>query len=189
MGLAGRMAVALCGLAIVSARLANAGIATPRSGNLERCRLEQMAVSVGPYVSEETEQHTLALRLVNHGQRSCVLDGYPSVRFFDARGALAFRIRHSGDQMISAHPPKPVRVRPGGEAFLVLNKNTCVGRSSRSATKLELQTPSGGSIFFTFPADTPFRWRIPYNCESANDPGQTITVSPFVPSVRAAMNI
>lgn len=188
MGSLDRVTLAFCAFGVISATIASPGAAGPRSEQVERCQLARFTVAVGPYISEATEQHTLALRLVSHAQRLCVLDGYPAVTFFDARGAMNFRIRHSGDQMISARPPIPVRVRPGGRAFVLVNKNACVEKSLRSATRMELRTPSGGSTSFTFPAQMPLAWRVPYSCLDARDPGQTITVSPFVPSVRAALN-
>lgn len=182
------LAVALCALGVGSAMLVSSGAAGPRSEQVGRCQLAGLVVAVGPYISEATEQHTLALQLVSHARRVCVLDGYPAVSFFDSRGTIDFRIRHGGDQMISPQPPTPVRVRPGGRAFVVVNKNACVETSLRSTSRLELRTPSGGSRSFTFPTHMLFRWRIPYSCLNADDPGQTITVSPFVASIRAALN-
>lgn len=44
---------------------------------------------------------------------------------YDAAGAIPFVIRYGGDQMISSHPPKPVVVRRGGRAFVVINKYRC----------------------------------------------------------------
>ena len=155
------------------------------------CRMSQLGVSAGPYVSEATEQHTLALRLVNRGTQECVLYGYPRVTIHDARGLIPFRIRHDGDQMISARPAKPVDVRPGRSAFLLLNKNVCVDGASRAATTVELATPraaGSGVASFRFPRKMPFPYRIPDFCARADDPGSIITVSPFVPTVRAALN-
>ncbi len=151
------------------------------------CAPPHVAVSLGPYVGEATEQHTLALRLVNRGDRVCILDGYPRLVLSDARGAIRFRITHRGDQMISARRPKPVRVYPGRAAFVVLNKNTCVGKSARAARTLELAT-SAGSVSFRFPKRMAFPWRVPTSCADAGDPGSTIAVSPFVPTLRAALN-
>ncbi len=148
----------------------------------------QLAVSIGPWISEATEQHTLALRLTQRGSGACTLDGFPRVILSDARGPIRFRIRHTGDQMISARPPRPVRLHPGVTAYLLLNKNACVAGSYRSATRIEIETPSNGAASFTFPARMPFPWRIPDFCTVAGDPGRVITVSAFVPNVRAAIN-
>lgn len=153
------------------------------------CRLPQMVVSVGPYVSEATEQHTLALRFRNLGP-ACLLYGYPRVTLVDAHGIIPFRIRHS-DQMIPARQARPVHVSMGAAAFLVLNKNACVAGSSASAELIEIATPSApgsGKVSFRFPPRMPLPYRVPDACTDLTDPGWTLTVSPFVPTVRAALN-
>lgn len=155
------------------------------------CRMSELAVTLGPYVGEATEQHTLALRLVNRGRRLCILSGYPRVRLYDTRGLIPFRIRRGGDQMISARRPEPVSVQPGRAAFFVLNKNACVGGSSRRATVLEFATPSApdtGVGSFTFNRRMPFPYRDPDLCMDAGDIGSVVTISPFVPTVRAALH-
>ena len=154
------------------------------------CSMSQMAFSLGPYVSEATEQHTLALRLMNRG-RVCVLFGYPKATLYDARGEIPFRFRRGGDQMISARPPTPVIVQRGGSAFVLLNKNVCVNGSSRAATDIKLATPKvrgGGVGLLTFPRRMAFAWRVPDGCTDAADLGWVITISPFVPTVRAALS-
>jgi hypothetical protein len=80
------------------------------------CRLSEFSLALGPYVSEATQQRTLALRVVNHGMRTCVLDGYPVVTFSDAAGVIPFVIRHH-DQMISA--PSTPRGDPSGSLRLL----------------------------------------------------------------------
>ena len=166
---------------VVPLVIAAAGPAAP-SG----CRMSQLSVSLGPLVGEATEQHTLALRTVNRGTRACVLFGYPRVSLYDATGVIPFRVRTGGDQMIAARRPEPVRVKPGRAAFLVLNKNACVGGSSRRATVLRIATP-GGVKSFAFPRHMPFPYRDPDLCKDAGDVGSVITISPFVPTVRAAL--
>jgi hypothetical protein len=52
--------------------------------------MSQFAVAIGPYVSEATQQRTLALRLVYRGDRMCVLNGYPRLTLYDARGVIPF---------------------------------------------------------------------------------------------------
>ena len=154
------------------------------------CRMSQLAVTLGPYISEATEQHTLALRLVNHGKQACVLYGYPRVTLYDRRGVIPFRFSYRGDQMISARPPKPIRVPPGGAAFLLLNKNTCVNGFARAATTVKIAAPGApatGVTSFSFSRKMPFSWRVPDSCADATDPGSVITVSPFVETVRAAL--
>jgi Domain of unknown function (DUF4232) len=163
------------------------GSSAAQSAPAAECRMSQIAITLGPYISEQTEQHTLALRLVNRGTQMCVFFGYPRVTFYDARGVLPFLIRHH-DQMISVRRPKTVQVRPGGAAFLVLNKNACTIRSSRLATVLNIATPrpATGVASFRFPRHMPFPYRDPDFCPG--DIGSLIAISPFVPTVRAALD-
>ena len=47
------------------------GSAAPRARSappVPDCRMPNVIVSLGPYVGEATEQHTLALRLLNRGK-------------------------------------------------------------------------------------------------------------------------
>jgi hypothetical protein len=156
------------------------------------CRLSQFAVSLGPYVSEATGQHTLALRLANRGAQACVFDGYPRVTLYDAAGEIPFAITHGGDQMISPRAPKPVVVRAGGRAFVVMNKYRC-DRGAVPGTRtvriaISSGTRAGGSVSITFGdvRTIPLPYRIPDYCGSG-DPGSTLAVSPFVGTVRAAL--
>jgi Protein of unknown function (DUF4232) len=180
-------------LSVVSLVIA-AGCMGARSGPTAaaECRMSQFSVSLGPYVSEATEQHTLALRLVNRGSRTCALDGYPRVRLLDRRGVIPFPIKHGHDQMITTRPPKQVVVRHGGSAFMILNKNTCVNAVSssvgRSTTVIKvgmLGVPSAAVL--RVPRRVPFPWRVPDYC-GKGQVGSTIAVSPFEPTVRAALN-
>jgi len=182
-------AVTLTSALFVSLLIASASSGTRLAATAE-CHMSQLAVTAGPYISEAAEQHTLALRLVNYGKQVCVLDGYPRLTLYDTRGMIPFRIRVGGDQMISTRSPKLVRLQPGAAAFLLLNKNTCVNGFSRGATMLKIATPSApgtGVASFRFPPNMPYPWRIPDSCAKAIDPGSVITVSPFVPTVRAAL--
>jgi uncharacterized protein YceK len=155
------------------------------------CRLSQFDVSVGPYVSEATGQHTLALRLANRGSQTCAFDGYPRVTVYDAAGVIPFVITHH-DQMISSRLPKPVVVRPSGRAFVVINKYRCdsgavPGTRTRRIT-ISAATRAVGSASITFGDlhTIPMPYRVPDYC-GKGDPGSTLAVSPFVGTVRAAL--
>jgi hypothetical protein len=158
------------------------------------CRMSQFSISLGPYISEATEQHTLALRLVNRGSRTCELRGYPRVRLLDRRGVIPFAIKDAHDQMITPRPPRAIVVRPGGSAFMILNKNTCVNAVSssaaRSTTVLKIgmfAVPSAALAVLRLPSQVPFPWRVPDYC-GKGQVGSTIAVSPFEPTVRAGLN-
>jgi hypothetical protein len=156
--------------------------------------MSQFSVSLGPYVSEATEQHTLALRLVNRGGRTCELYGYPRVRLFDGHGVIPFAIKDAHDQMITPRPPRPVVVRPGSSAFMILNKNTCVNAVSRSVGRSTtvikigmLAVPSAALAVLRLPRQMPFPWRVPDYC-GKGQVGSTIAVSPFEPTLRAGLS-
>jgi hypothetical protein len=154
------------------------------------CRLSRFVVTLGPYVSEATGQHTLALRLENGRSVACVLDGYPRVVLFDADGVIPFVVRRGGDQMISSDPPKPVKIPAGGRAFVVMNKYRCDRGAVRGTRRIRISSGTGaaGSASITFGDlhTIPMPYRIPDYC-GRGDPGSTLTVSPFVGTVRAAV--
>ena len=154
-------------LSIVSLAIAT-GCMGARSGPTAaaECRMSQFSAFLGSYVSEATEQHTLALRLVNRGSRTCALDGYPRVRLLDSRGVIPFPIKHGHDQMITTQPPKPVVVRPGGSAFVILNKNACVSAVSSSVGRSTTVIKVGmlgvlGAAVLRVPRKVPFRGACP----------------------------
>ena len=155
------------------------------------CRLSRFAVSLGPYVSEATGQHTLALRLENRGSVTCVLDGYPRVVLYDTHGVIIpFVVNRGGDQMISSDPPKPFKIPPHGRAFVVINKYRCDRGGLRLTRQITISsdTQVSGSAAVTFknPREVPMAYRIPDYC-GRRDPGSTLTVSPFVGTLRAAL--
>ena len=154
------------------------------------CQLSQFAVTLGPYLSEATGQHTLALRLENRGSVTCVLDGYPQVALYDANGLIPFVVNRGGDQMISTDPPKPVKIPPGGRAFVVMNKYRCDSGALRGTRRIrissETQASVSASITFDDPRTVPLPYRIPDYC-GKGDPGSTLTVSPFVGTLRRAL--
>jgi hypothetical protein len=123
---------------------------------------------------------------VNRSASSCVLEGYPSVRLSDRAGAIPFLMRDGGDQMITSRPPRRVVVRPGGDAFVLLNQYRCDRGGLRAATlvKIGLEGPPrsrGVSLRITDP------YRMPNYC-GPGDPGSILTISPFEPTLMAALS-
>jgi hypothetical protein len=149
------------------------------------CRTSKLALALGPEISEATGQHTLALRLTNRGRANCVLDGYPRVTLRDHAGQIPFSISHGGDQMITSRRPARVVVRPRGLAIVVLNQYRCDRGGLRAADVVSIgladatRAPTS-SITISDP------YRKPNYC-GRGDPGSTLTVSPFEPSLRAAL--
>jgi len=162
-----------------------AGDGVAGSAPLADCRMSQFALALGPQISEATGQHTLALRLGNRGAKSCVVNGYPKVTAYDRAGAIPFALRDGGDQMITSRGPAHVVVRPGRAAFVVLNHYRCDFGGLRGATTVRIGLPGArraptASIKITDP------YRRPNYC-GKGDAGSTLTVSPFEPTLRAAL--
>jgi hypothetical protein len=148
------------------------------------CRSSSFTVhSLGP-ISEPTGQHTLTFRLRNRGSHACSLYGYPVVEFYGRRGKIPFAIRHGGDQVITSRKPARFVVRPGRAAFVVVNKYRCDLGDLRAALTMRLGFPRSGRRHHFAIAVRPKGW-IQY-C-GRGDPGSGVTVSPFEPSLAAAM--
>ena len=117
---------------------------------VRNCREVAFRLTGGSNVlSEPSGQHSLALRLRNRGQNTCVLYGYPRIELRDRRGTLPFRISHETDQVIRARPPIPVVVRPGSVAWVVVNKYRCDLGDLRQARSLRLAFRRDGSALET----------------------------------------
>jgi hypothetical protein len=148
------------------------------------CAAFNLRLALGPEVSEATGQHTLALRLENRGP-TCTLDGYPTVVLADAGGPIPFAFRHGGDQMLTSRPPALVVVRTGRTALVLLNHYRCDLGDRRLARVVRLGLP-GARRGPTLALAIGPRARRPAYC-GAGDPGSTMTVSPFEPSLLAAL--
>lgn len=149
---------------------------------VRNCREVAFRLTGGSDVlSEPTGQHSLALRLRNRGRSTCVLYGYPRIELRDRRGTLPFRISHESDQVIRARPPTPVVVRPGGVAWVVVNKYRCDRGDLRLARSLRLAFRRDGSALETAIRRGWIGWCGP------GDPGSGLTVSRYAPSFRAAL--
>jgi hypothetical protein len=155
---------------VVAAAVAGCG----SSHNAATCNAGQIGMSVGPFVSEATGQHSLQIELVNHGS-ACSLKGYPTIQLIDPRGhALGFTYSHKGDQMIPAASPKRVELTKNKPAYFELNKYRCDIQATDGAASIRVTLP--GSTTATkvgFPKGTR---SIDY-CHEA--PSLTVDVSPI----------
>ena len=171
------------GLLVAASLLAQASQASPAAKLQSSCRAADFSIAAGFAISPATGQNPLTLRLKNRGSNTCVLFGYPTISLADRRGAIPFRIRRGGDQMVTARRPTQVLVRPGRSAFVVLNKYRCDLGDRRLARTLRLGLPRDTSRRLSL-ALPPYP-RIGY-C-GKGDGGSTVATSPFVPSLRAAL--
>lgn len=144
------------------------------------CHSSQLLLAFGQEVSEATEQETLPLVLHNLSTTGCDLRGYPRIALLDSRGTVPFRYRGQGDQMLTSRPSALVSLPPGGDAYLALNKNTCVGRDQRAATQIRVTPPEEHHPLSLRLAHYPI---LGY-C-GPRDPGHTIDITPVEPSFRA----
>jgi Protein of unknown function (DUF4232) len=149
------------------------------------CRPSQLRIANGAQISEATGQNSRSIVLTNRGAKPCVLDGYPRVALLDARDKqLPFRISHSGDQMVTSHPPVAVRVLPHRSAYFVVNKYRCDLGDLGVAKKLRIALP-GSQTAARLTVKIPTYPVIAY-C-GRGDPGSTVTVSPIEPTLASAL--
>lgn len=142
------------------------------------CQSTQLQLSAGPKISEATEQHTLLLVFRNISATECVMRGYPAIILADSAGArLDFSYNQRGDQMLTSAPPGLVTLPPGGLAYSAINKNACVGSSSRSAASADVTPPGQREpLVLELP-----HYPILAYC-GASDPGHTIDIAPVEPT-------
>jgi hypothetical protein len=148
----------------------------------QACRASQFKVSFGPDLPSPTGRHDVVIRLRNDGP-SCRLQGYPSVVLLDRRGnVLPFLFRRGGGMTVTSGRPKPMRLRRGGSAWIVLEKYRCDLGGGRVAPTARVALPGAeGRIRLRFPPAGGFDY-----C-GRGDPGSTIFVSPVAPTLRAAL--
>jgi hypothetical protein len=183
------LGVAVCGVAVGLAGCSHFQSDSARSqsevGRPTPCRPSQLTIANGPDVSPATGQNPLSFVLTNRSAKPCVVKGYPSIALIDAhRKRLPFRVRHSGDQMVTSRPPVAVRVVPRRSAVFVLNKYRCDLGDLNVAKKLRVALP-GGQTSARLTLAIPMYPVIGY-C-GGNDPGSVVTVSPIEPSLEAAL--
>jgi len=149
------------------------------------CSIRQFSVSIGPRISEATGQHTLALRLTNRGSE-CTLYGRPAMWFEDANGRIPFTVRTGTDQMIAAKYALPVQVPADHSAWVVFNHYRCDVGVKRAANIIRI-----GLQDAPYPKTLTVHLRDPYSMVDycgEGDPGSTITVAPFEPTLTAAFH-
>lgn len=162
--------------------------ASPTTGSsaaaIARCPFAALQLAAGEPFSEPTGQHTLSLTLTNRAPTACDLFGYPTVALLDAAGhALPFVYQHTGDQMVTAHPPAWVTLTPGGVAYVTINKYRCDVETLGLTAAVQL-TPPGDDVPLRL-ALAPGAMLLGY-C-GAGDPGSTVHVSPVGATLQATL--
>jgi Protein of unknown function (DUF4232) len=169
----------LIGSAVAALLIANQ---SARFATAASCDGIPWRLTLGPLTSEATGQHTAAFVLTNPTKVACTLLGYPKIVLLDGRGGrLAFTYSHDGDQMITKHRPKAVRISAGGSAYFAFNKYRCDIRASAIARVTRVLLP-GSHRWLQIRLH---RYPIIDYCP-AELPSRTIAVSPIVKTLREA---
>jgi hypothetical protein len=142
------------------------------------CSIGQMRATIGPGVSEKTEQHTGSVRLTNLSREACTLYGYPTLAFLGAAGKpFPFVFHHGGDQMITHSRPRLIEVEPEANAYFAFNEAQACDAPRAPAQTLRVRLPGepGVQTIRLRRPPSPF---ITY-CQGGF--GHSVTVSPFEP--------
>jgi hypothetical protein len=173
-------------LAVAIALLASAALtAEPRAqASMSRCLMVDLLIRLAGEVSPTTGAHPIALRIVNRGQ-ACQVSGYPGVVLRDGGGVIPFVYRHRGDIMVTSRPPRPVLLRTGGSAYLLLDKFRCDLGDRRRSTSVQiwLKGSTSGSRRVAL-GDM----RISLCKPGIPAEGRVVNVSPFEPTLRATLH-
>jgi Protein of unknown function (DUF4232) len=147
--------------------------------------MANLSIRLAEQPSPTTGAHPLALRLINRRPQACVLDGYPLAALRDARGTIPFVYRHHGDMMVTSRPPKPVSLRPGDSAYVLLDKFRCDLGERRVSTTVQIWLK--GSKTRSPPIGV-VPERISLCKPGIPAEGRVVNVSPFEPTLRATLH-
>lgn len=130
--------------------------------------------------------HLLFFAFTNVGPGgTCSLQGYPGVEFRrndTDTGPMPFTLVDHGGVVITSNPPSKVLVKVGQTVFAAIDKQDCVKGNNGLGPLVRVTVPGNPTITeLNVPGD--FTVTL---CD-AGDPGNTIDVSPFVPTGRDAV--
>jgi hypothetical protein len=181
--LLGAAAVAVAAAAVLSVNSlvtdggrSSTGGRAPVGVALSMCRMSSLAVKeIG--ISNPTGLGRLGLQFTNVSSSPCRLDGYPNLRFSDAKGIIPFRFRQLGT-------PRPVTVPARGSTFSIFSKYRCDYGDARPSAVTTISLPGGHASTSLARA-----WAGPAICRHGiRAEGRWITVTPFQ-SLRAAYQV
>ncbi|HEX4035272.1 MAG TPA: DUF4232 domain-containing protein [Solirubrobacteraceae bacterium] len=147
------------------------------------CATSALALHQGPRVVPRTMQLPLMIEIVNDGRSACTLAGYPRIALLSSSGKVyPFAYRDGGDAEVTGHRPATVTLRPGGGAFVLINKNACIANVNGQLARQVRLTPPGGTGTLTLRS----LGGVFLDYCGAGDPGHRVDVSPIAASVSAA---
>lgn len=157
---------------------------------LMACQSAALALGYGPEVPAMTGEHGDFYELINRGASACTLAGYPDVTLQDASGAvLPFRYRHRHSQYVTGAGPVTVTLRPGAAAWVLVAKYRCDIGIGTAAMTIRVTVPGARRAAPARPVSSGGAGvsNLYYCRGGTRDPGQTIGVSPFEPTLQATV--
>ncbi len=185
------MIMAGCALAGCAAAASGTGTARPVGGSqAARCGPGVLTLDYGPRLAPMTGEHGVFYELVNHGHLACTLTGYPHITLYADGDALPFRYVFGVGPYVTGKPPATVTVKPGGAAWILVAKYRCDLGDLRGATSITLTVPGTVGAALTGPVSPDGGVSALSYCRGgADDPGQTVAVSPVEPVPGAASRL
>ncbi len=153
-----------------------------------RCDRAALRLGYGPPMSARTGEHAVLYTLINHAAAACTLIGYPAITLYDASGsALPFRYTHDHSQYVTSAAPAIVTIKPNAVAYVLVAKYRCDTGSLHDVATIRITLPTRHPIDLTGPIsiDRLGVSTLSYCRGGANDPGQTVAISPIEPTSAA----
>lgn len=174
-------------LVVASALLTCAALAVESRGlaSVSRCSIVQLSIRLAGEVSPTTGAHPIALRVLNRGHNGCLVSGYPIVALRDGRGIIPFVYRHGGDVMVTSRSPRPVVLRTGGSAYVLLDKFRCDLGDRRVSTRVQIGLKGSASRSRQVALGD---LHISLCKPGIAAEGRIVNVSPFEPTLRATLH-
>lgn len=149
------------------------------------CATSALSLHQGPRVVPHTMQLPLMLEIVNDGHSACTLAGYPRIALLSSRGRVyPFTYRDAGDVEVTGHRPSTVTLRPGGHAFVLINKSPCIATVQGQLVRQVRLMPPGSTGALALRS----LGGVLLDYCGTGDPGHRVDVSPIVASVSAAQH-
>lgn len=130
-----------------------------------------------------TEDVAVLLSLSNVSATGCQLDGYPRVTLIGDGGAPFNVTAEDGHGMvINSKPSAPVGIAPGGAAYLLVEKHSCLAQTTSTDHTVAIVLP-GTSRRLETPTSHDFEI-----CTASDPIANVINLSPVVASPAVALN-
>jgi hypothetical protein len=137
-----------------------------------------------------TGEHGDFYALINRSAAACTLTGYVDITLYGANGApLPFHYSRGHSPYVTGTTPGPVTLQPGASAWVLVAKYRCDSGVSRDATTIRITVPGAQHAMLTGRASSGDLGvsALSYCRGGVNDPGQTVAMSPFEPTLQATV--